>query len=151
LERKATIALQEICYDGWRSFPNKGLRKTELIIDNNLHLLHVFVPKPIQRNYTNTRDDIMKGTLYLTRVGNKLLTLITMKRRYISSFILYFNWRHDNPSMCNRSTGRFGEKSISNCAGPIISKIKEPWFGINLSDNQLRVLVKRTFYPQSYF
>jgi len=42
-------------------------------------------------------------------------------------------------------------ESILNCAGPIISQIKEPWFGIILSDDQLRMLLKRTFYPQSYF
>jgi len=47
--------------DRLRSFPNKRLSETELVIDNNQSLLYVFVHKPIQRNHTNTRGYIVKG------------------------------------------------------------------------------------------
>jgi len=40
-----------------KDFPNKRLRETELLIDNNQSLLYVFVHKLIQRNSTNRCED----------------------------------------------------------------------------------------------
>jgi len=62
---------------------------------------------------------------------------------------LYFKRRCNSPSILNRSSEKCGERSISNWTGPILYQIKEPWCGTNLSDDQLRRPLKKTFYTQS--
>jgi len=64
---------------------------------------------------------------------------------------MYCNRRNNNPIVIDRSSGSIDGKSILKWTGPIISQIKKTWYGIDIKDDQLRRLLKKTFYPQSYF
>jgi len=63
---------------------------------------------------------------------------------------VYQNRRHHNPVIMDSSKNRIGQKAISNWIGHPLQQVKEPWHELNLSDDRIRTMLKKTFYPQNY-
>jgi len=97
---------------------------------------------------------INKQTKRLPPKYNVSLTVIKIMRDKQPTILhrsiaknLYQNERHVNLVITDRSVGRKGLKSISNWSGSVISQVKDQWYERNLTDDQLRRILKKTFYP----
>jgi len=63
---------------------------------------------------------------------------------------LYHNPRHLNPKLRDLSRRKIGKNCLQNWTGQIMNQIDFKWYGTILSNDRLRILLKKNFYPPNY-
>jgi len=60
---------------------------------------------------------------------------------------LYHNRRHTNPRIVDKSLRKIGRKSLCNWGGVATDRINFDWFAKSLSNDTIRINLKKTFQP----
>jgi len=105
--------------------------------------------------YRNTHNE--KAIFSLWSKYNATSTIIKLIRNKHPTTLystlmarIYQNRRHPNPIFKDLSKNRIGQKAISNWIEPPLQLVKTSWHERNLSDDSIRKMLKKTFYPQNY-